>query len=392
MNPSPWRTSPVARASVIGSIAAALVLSGCADKAPPPPPTPEVGFVTLQTQTVTLTTELAGRTAAVNVSEIRPQVNGIVRRRLFEEGAMVRAGQVLYEIDSSLYSASRNQAAAQLASTRAQLAAADAEARRYEGLTDIDAVSGQAADNVTATARQARAAVAQQEAALRTAEINLGFTRITAPISGRIGRSLVTQGALVTASQADALAVIQSVDPMYVDVTESSARILELRQQFASGGLSAASASVTLVLEDGSEYPQSGVIAFTEQVVDEATGSVTIRARIPNPNRLLLPGMFVRVRLGEGVVQNGILAPQQGVTRSTRGQATAMVLTADNKVEQRNITADRAIGDQWLVTSGLKAGDRLIVEGTAKVRPGQGVKATAVTLGARAATTTPAGR
>jgi membrane fusion protein (multidrug efflux system) len=319
-------------------------------------------------------------------------VNGIVRRRLFEEGAMVRAGQVLYEIDSSLYSASRNQAAAQLASARAQLAAADAEARRYEGLTDIDAVSGQAADNVTATARQARAAVAQQDAALRTAEINLGFTRITAPISGRIGRSLVTQGALVTASQADALAVIQSVDPMYVDITESSARILELRQQFASGGLSAASANVTLVLEDGSEYPQSGVIAFTEQVVDEATGSVTIRARIPNPNRLLLPGMFVRVRLSEGVIQNGILAPQQGVTRSTRGQATAMVLTADNKVEQRNITADRAIGDQWLVTSGLKAGDRLIVEGTAKVRPGQGVKATAVTLGARAATTTPAGR
>lgn len=380
MNRSPWRAFSFVRASIFGPIAAALVLSGCADKAPPAPPTPEVGFVTLQSQAVTLTTELAGRTSAVSVSEVRPQVGGLVRRRLFEEGAWVRAGQVLYEIDPSLYRAARNEVAAQLASARAQQAAADAEARRYEGLTEIDAVSGQAADNVTATARQARAAVAQQEAALRTADINLGFTRITAPISGRIGRSLVTQGALVTAGQADALAVIRAVDPMYVDITESSARLLELRQQLASGGLTAASANVTLVLEDGSEYAQSGVIAFAESVVDEATGAVTIRARVPNPNGLLLPGMFVRVQVNEGVVPNGILAPQQGISRSTGGQATALVLTSDNKVEQRNVVADRAIGDQWLITSGLRAGDRLIVEGTSKATVGQTVRPVAATL------------
>lgn len=382
MNRSSRRTVPSARAGacVAATAAVVLLLAGCGKKeAPPAPPPAAVGFVTLKSEPVTLTAELAGRTSAVSVSEVRPQVNGLVRRRLFEEGTYVRAGQALYEIDSSLYRASRNEVAAQLASARAQQATAEAEAARYEGLTEIDAVSKQAADNVVAAARQARAAVAQQEAALRTADINLGFTRITAPISGRIGRSIVTQGALVTANQADALAVIQALDPMFVDITESSARILQLRQQLASGGLSAASAAVTLILEDGSEYPQSGVIAFTDSVVDSATGSVTIRARIPNPNGLLLPGMFVRVRLGEGVVQNGILAPQQGITRAAGGQATALVVTADNKVEQRNVVAERAIGDKWLITSGLKAGDRLIVEGTAKARPGETVRPTAVT-------------
>jgi membrane fusion protein (multidrug efflux system) len=261
-----------------------------------------------------------------------------------------------------------------LQNARAQLTAAQAKASRYEGLTEMDAVSGQDADDVTAAAQQARAGVAQAQAALRSAELNLGFTRITAPISGRIGRSLFTQGALVTANQADALATIQALDPMFIDITESSARILEIRKALASGGLGAASASVTLILEDGSEYAQAGTIAFTEPVVDQATGAVTIRARVPNPDGLLLPGMFVRVRIEEGVVPNGILAPQQGVTRSAGGQATALVLTADNKVEQRNIVTSRAIGDQWLVTSGLKAGDRLIVEGTSKVRPGAAVR------------------
>lgn len=368
------RTSSLGRGGAAASAAVFLLLAACGEKAQPTPPPTEVGFVTLTTQAVPIKTELAGRLTAQTAAEVRPQVAGIIRRRLFEEGAYVRAGQALYEIDSRLYEASRNEAAAQVENAQAQLVTAQAKARRYEGLTELDAVSGQDADDVAAAARQARASVAQAQAALRTAQVNLGFTRVTAPISGRIGRSMFTQGALVTASQTDALATIQALDPMFVDITESSARILEIRKALASGGLTAASASVTLILEDGTEYPQAGTIAFTEPTVDQATGAVTIRARIANPDGLLLPGMFVRVRIEEGVVQNGVLVPQQGVTRTTGGQATALVLTADNKVEQRNITADRAIGDQWLVTSGLKAGDRVIVEGTSKVRPGATVR------------------
>jgi membrane fusion protein, multidrug efflux system len=368
------RTSSLGRGGAAASAAVFLLLASCGEKAQPTPPPTEVGFVTLTSQAVPIKTELAGRLTAQTVAEVRPQVSGIIGRRLFEEGAYVRAGQALYEIDSRLYEASRNEAAAQVENARAQLATAEAKARRYEGLTELDAVSGQDADDVAAAARQARASVAQAQAALRTAQVNLGFTRVTAPISGRIGRSMFTQGALVTASQTDALATIQALDPMFVDITESSARVLEIRKALASGGLTAASAAVTLILEDGTEYAQAGTIAFTESTVDEATGAVTIRARIANPDGLLLPGMFVRVRIEEGVVQNGVLVPQQGVTRSTGGQATALVLTADNKVEQRNITADRAVGDQWLVTNGLKAGDRVIVEGTSKVRPGATVR------------------
>lgn len=368
------------RVAFAGQLAAVLLLSACADKAQPAPPAAEVGFVTLTTQAVPITTELTGRVTSQAVSEVRPQVNGIIRRRLFEEGAYVRAGQPLYEIDSRVYEASRNEAAAQLENARAQLTTAQAKASRYEGLTELEAVSGQDADDVTAAAQQARASVAQAQAALRSAELNLGFTRITAPISGRIGRSLLTQGALVTANQADPLATIQAMDPIFIDITESSTRILEIRKALANGGLSAASASVTLLLEDGTEYGQAGTITFTDAVVDEATGAVTIRARIPNPNGLLLPGMFVRVRVEEGVVPNGVLAPQQGISRSTGGQATAMVLTAENKVEQRKVVTYRAIGDQWLVTSGLRAGDRLIVEGTSKATVGQTVRPVAVTL------------
>lgn len=368
------------RVAFAGQLAAVLLLSACADKAQPAPPATEVGFVTLTTQAVPITTELTGRVTSQAVSEVRPQVNGIIRRRLFEEGAYVRAGQPLYEIDSRVYEASRNEASAQLQNAQAQLTTAQAKASRYEGLTEMDAVSGQDADDVTAAARQARASVAQAQAALRSAELNLGFTRITAPISGRIGRSLLTQGALVTANQADPLATIQAMDPVFIDITESSTRILEIRKALANGGLSAASASVTLILDDGTEYEQAGTITFTDAVVDEATGAVTIRARIPNPNSLLLPGMFVRVRIEEGVVPNGVLAPQQGISRSTGGQATAMVLTADNTVEQRKVVTYRAIGDQWLITSGLKAGDRLIVEGTSKASVGQTVRPVAVTL------------
>lgn len=357
-----------------------VLLAACGETPQAVPPAPEVGFVTVQAQPVPITTELAGRLRAQTVSEVRPQVNGVIRRRLFEEGAYVRAGQPLYEIDSRLYQASRNEAAAQLESARAQLASAEARAARYEGLTELDAVAGQDIDDARATARQARASVAQAQAALRTADINLGFTRVTAPISGRIGRSNFTQGALVTAAQADALATIQALDPMFVDITESSARILEIRKALSSGGLTPASASVTLILEDGTEYPQPATIAFTEPVVDQATGAVTIRARVPNAEGLLLPGMFVRVRLEEGVAPNALLVPQQGVSRAAGGQASVMVVTADNKVEQRNVTADRAIGDQWLVTEGLRAGDRVIVEGTGKVRAGATVRAVQANL------------
>ncbi|MDO9608028.1 MAG: efflux RND transporter periplasmic adaptor subunit [Brevundimonas sp.] len=376
----PAFTNVGSRVAFAGQLAAVLLLSACADKAQPSPPAPEVGFVTLTTQAVPITTELTGRLTSLAVSEVRPQVNGIIRRRLFEEGAYVRAGQALYEIDSRVYEASRNEASAQLQNAQAQLTTAQAKASRYEGLTEMDAVSGQDADDVTAAARQARASVAQAQAALRSAELNLGFTRITAPISGRIGRSLLTQGALVSANQADPLATIQAMDPIFIDITESSTRILEIRKALANGGLSAASASVTLILDDGTEYGQAGTITFTDAVVDEATGAVTIRARIPNPDSLLLPGMFVRVRIEEGVVPNGVLAPQQGISRSTGGQATAMVLTASNTVEQRKVVTYRAIDDQWLITSGLKAGDRLIVEGTSKASVGQTVRPVAVTL------------
>lgn len=368
------RTPAPFRGALIASSAALLFLTSCGEKERGVPPPAEVGIITLQAQPVTLTTELAGRVSAATVAEVRPQVNGIIRRRLFEEGAYVRAGQPLYEIDASLYRAARNEAAARLASARAQLSSAEATARRYESLTELDAVSGQDIDEARAAAGQARAAVQQAEAALRTAEINLGNTRIVAPVSGRIGRSNLTQGALVTANQTEPLATIHAQDPMNVDITESSARMLELRQALASGGLDPAGASVTILLEDGSEYPQSGMVAFTESVVDPATGAVTIRARVPNPNGLLMPGMFVRVLLDQGIVENGILAPQQGISRLPGGQATALVLTRENKVEQRNVTAGQAIGDQWLITSGLRPGDRLIVEGTAKARPGAAVR------------------
>lgn len=368
------RTPVPGRGALAASAVVLALLAACSEPPQAAAPAPEVGVVTLQPQAVPITTELAGRLSAQTLSEVRPQVNGIIRRRLYEEGAWVRAGQPLYEIDSRLYQASRNEASAQLESARAQLVSAEARAARYEGLTELDAVAGQDIDDARATARQARASVAQAQAALRTADINLGFTRVTAPISGRIGRSSFTPGALVTANQADALATIQALDPMYVDITESSARILEIRRALSSGGLTAASASVTLILEDGTEYPQAGTIAFTEPVVDPATGAVTIRARIANPDGLLLPGMFVRVRLEEGVAPNGLLVPQQGVSRAAGGQASVLVVTADNKVEQRNVTAERAIGDQWLVTQGLRAGDRVIVEGTSKARAGAVVR------------------
>jgi membrane fusion protein (multidrug efflux system) len=352
-----------------------ILLAGCGETAPPPAPPPaEVGVVTLVAEPVTLSTELAGRTSAYMVSEVRPQVAGIVKARLFTEGTVVRAGQPLYSIDSSLYGAARDEAAAQVASAQATLVAAQAKAGRYRGLVATEAVSKQEADDVTAAAGQARAALQSARASLQTARINLGFTRIVAPISGRIGRSSVTPGALVTASQTEALATIQRLDPIFVDITQSSAALLALRQSLASGGTLPASASIRLKLEDGSDFAQTGTVEFAEAVVDPDTGTVTLRARFANPQGLLLPGMFVRAVAPQSVVPNAILVPQAGISRDPRGAATALVVGADNKVEMRTVTAAQAIGDKWLITAGLKAGERVIVEGTGKARAGAVVK------------------
>lgn len=362
-------------------LACCLALVACGGQDAPKQGPVEVGVVPLTTGPVTVSTELPGRTASTMMSEVRPQVSGVIEKRLFEEGAHVRAGQPLYQIDPRLYRAARDEAQAALASARATLAASRAKAERYRALADSDAVSRQDRDDVIAAAGQAEAAVEQARAGLRTAEVNLAFTRVYAPISGKIGRSLVTPGALVTANQATALATIQQLDPIFVDVTQSSTKLLELRRALATGKVLPASATIRLKLEDGTDYPQSGVIQFSEPIVDPESGTVTLRARFPNPEGLLLPGMFVRVVAPQSVIPNAVLAPQQGISRDARGHATALVVTRDNKVEKRTVTAERAIGDKWLITAGLKAGERLVVEGTDKISDGDTVKPVPVSRG-----------
>ena len=366
----------------MGVLAVALALAGCSGKPKPPPPgPPEVGVVTLATQPVTMTTELTGRTDAVTASDVRPQVDGIIKQRLFTQGSLVHAGQALYLIDPKPYLATRDQAAAALENAQATYAAAQAQAVRYRTLSDIQAVSKQQIDNTVAAAHEALATVHQDEAALRTAQINLGYTRVTAPISGRISRSIVTPGALVTASQTDALATIQQLDPIYVDIVQSSDALLALRQSLAKGSLMPASTTVHLKLSSGSDYPLAGKIDFAEVTVDETSGTVTLRATFPNPQGLLLPGLFVRVEAPQGIFPHGILAPQQGITRDPKGNATALVVGPGNKVVQRDVTAAQAIGDNWLITAGLQAGDRLIVEGVDQAAPGSTVKPFAVKRG-----------
>jgi len=376
-NPFFMSERPLPRARLLfGATLAAcsLMLAGCGEKKEKKFGPVEVGVVTLSTGPVTVSTELPGRTASTMISEVRPQVAGIIQKRLFEEGSYVQAGQPLYQIDPSLYLAAQNEASATLASAQATLAAARAKAGRYRALSDTEAVSRQDNDDVIAAARQADAAVGQARAQLETANVNLRFTKVYAPISGRIGRSLVTPGALVTANQTTALTTIQQLDPIYVDITQSSSKLLQLRRALASGQVLPASATIRLKLDDGSDYPQSGTIEFTEPIVDQNSGTVTLRARFPNPEGLLMPGMFVRVVAPESIVPNAILAPQQGISRDAKGAATALIVTKDNKVERRTITADRAIGDKWLVSAGLKAGDRIIVEGLNKVSVGDTVK------------------
>ncbi len=358
-----------------------LVLAGCGKKttaAPPPSGPPEVGIITVQPQRVALTTELPGRTSPYLIAEVRPQVSGIVQKRIFAEGSDVKAGQVLYQIDPATYQAAYASAKAAEARAEANLIPARLKEERFRDLVKIKAVSQQDYDNAYASLKQAEADVASAKASVETARINLAYSKVTAPISGRIGKSTVTDGALVTANQAAALATIQQLGTMYVDVTQSNADLLKLKQSLASGLLrhdGAGQARVKLLLEDGSPYPQTGTLKFSEVTVDQSTGSLTLRAVFPNPKQTLLPGMFVRAILEEGVNEQAILIPQRGVSRNPAGNAMVMVVGAEEKVEPRVIKVARTVGDSWLVSEGLKSGDRVIMEGFQKARPGTPVKA-----------------
>jgi membrane fusion protein (multidrug efflux system) len=364
--------------TVIGGLAAvalASALTACNRGAPQQNAAPEVGVVSIRTEPVPLVTELSGRTQAFLVSEVRPQVGGVVKARLFTEGSSVRAGQPLYQIDPATYRASLDSAKAGLAQAQAVYAAAKLKADRYKELVAINAVSKQDNDDAQAAAQQAAANVQAQRAAVQQAQINLDYTRVAAPISGRIGKSSVTPGALVTANQAEALATVQNLDKIYVDVTQSTGDLLRLRRALDSGRVGESpSTSVTLVLEDGSVYAHTGTLQFADVSVDEGTGSVILRAVFPNPDRVLLPGMYVRARVNLGVVPNGVLAPQIAVGRDPSGKPTALVVGPGNKVELRTIETGRTVGDKWLVTAGLKPGERLIVDGLQKVQPGAVVK------------------
>ncbi len=345
-------------------------------------PPPEVAVVTVEPQPVTLTTELPGRTSPYLVSEVRPQVGGVIKERLFIEGANVKAGQPLYQIDPAPFKAAYDSAAAALAKAEANLATVKLKAERYAELVKINAVSKQDYDDASANQHQAEADVASAKASLETARINLAYTRVASPISGRIGPSAVTPGALVTANQTTTLATVQTLDPIYVDVTQSSAELLRLRQQLANGfeGSDAGRTKVKLILEDGSTYPLEGELKVSDLTVDQTTGAVTLRAIFPNPKGVLLPGMFVRAVINEASTQTAILAPQRAVSRDPQGHATAMVVDAQGNAQPRVLEAPRTVGENWLVTSGLNAGDRLIVEGYQKTMPGKPVKVAPATL------------
>lgn len=349
------------------------MLAACSPPPPAPsaPPPPEVSVVTLQPQTVTLSRELAGRVNPTQVAEVRPQVDGIVLRRLFQEGSRVKAGQPLYQLDDAIPRTDLAALNAALARAQAALNNARLNATRTAELAKIDAVSTQDNENAVATLQQAEADLASAKAALARGEVTLRYARITAPIGGRIGESSVTAGALVTANQTAALATVQQLDPVFVDVTQSSAELLALRKQVAAGKLAQArDLPISIVLEDGSIYKHKGKLSFEGVTVDPGTGSYLLRAVVPNPDNLLLPGMYVRAVVGSGVRANALLVPQQGIARDPKGDAFAMLLGADGKVEQRTVKVSRTVGDQWLVDEGLAAGDRVIVEGLQKIRPG----------------------
>jgi membrane fusion protein (multidrug efflux system) len=354
---------------------------------------PEVGVVTLATQPVTLTKELPGRTSAFRVAEVRARVNGIVQKRLFTEGADVKAGQVLFRIDPGPYQAALDSAQAQVARAEAMVQQAKSLAERYTKLIETNAVSRQEYDDALVKVKTAEADVAAARAAVKSARINLDYTVVTAPLAGRIGRAEVTEGAYVQASTATLLATVQQLDKVYVDLTWSSVEALKMRRAVESGALQGqgGQAAVTIVLEDGRDYETPGTLQFADVSVDETTGSIALRAIVPNPKKELLPGMFVRARLDEGTSPAAILVPQKAVTRDQGGRPTALVVGADGKVERRTLVTDRSIGDSWLVTDGVAVGDRVIVDGLQRARPGQPVVAVPAKPSAVAATPPPPG-
>ncbi|HCH52965.1 MULTISPECIES: efflux RND transporter periplasmic adaptor subunit [Aeromonas] len=360
------------------ALLASGLLAGCGDKgeagqgAGEMPPA-AVDVVTLHAAPLQLMSELTGRTAPLRVAEVRPQVNGIILKRLFTEGSDVKAGQLLYQIDPAVYQAAVASAKANLAKAQANEQSARLKAQRYAELVKVKAISRQEYDDADAAWKQQVAEIGAAKAALQSANINLAYTKITAPISGRIGKSAVTEGALVTAQQADSLTSISQLDPMYVDVRQSTADLLRLKRQVAAGKLvqdESKGAKVRFQLEDGSQYSEEGSLQFSDVTVDETTGMVTLRVLVPNPHDLLLPGMFMRATLQEGERPQGLLVPQTAVTRTPKGGATVMVVTADNKVELREVQLSRVVGDSWVVESGLKTGEKVIVAGLQKVKPG----------------------
>jgi membrane fusion protein, multidrug efflux system len=367
------------------TIVVSLGLAGCneAQHQAGPPPKISVDVVTLHAQPVTLTTDLPGRTSAFRTAEVRPQVSGVLLKRLFVEGDIVQAGQQLYQINPAPYEAALASAQASLAHAQASVRTAQSVVDRYGPLAAANAVSRQDLDNAIGTLQQYQADIASAGAAIKTAEINLAYTKVLSPITGRTSRSAVTEGALVIANQSTTLVTVTQLDPIYVDVTQPTTTILRLKRELAGGqikNVGDGKVPVKLVLEDGSNYDQPGTLQFSEVTVDQGTGAVTLRAIFPNEGGLLLPGMFVREQLQEGIQQNGILAPQQGVTHNQKGEPTALVVDTDSKVQLRVLSTDRAVGNDWLITNGLKAGDRLIVSGVQMVRPGVEVTANEVTL------------
>jgi len=367
-------------------LAATLTLSACAPSAPldVAPPTAEVGVVVVRPQRIALSVQLPGRTVAFRIAQVRPQVSGIIKKRLFTEGANVTAGEPLYQLDPAAYQAAFDSAQASVAKADANALTAKLRDERYQKLSTTGFVSQQDRDDVTASLRQAQADQATARAALEGARINLGYTRIVAPISGRIATSAFTEGALVTANQDSTLTTVQQYDPMYVDLSQSAADLLRLQAQFAAGKLQhadARSASVQLQLDDGSTYSREGKLEFTGITVSESTGAVTLRAVFPNPDGRLLPGMYVRALVAQGVDEQALLVPQQAVSRDTRGEAIVMVVGAADVVEQRTVQIASAYGSQWRLSDGLHAGERVIVQGLQNVRAGAAVKASVVELG-----------
>lgn len=378
MQPSENFSEPLKWSLVLMALFGSLVLTGCGrSQQPPPAPVPEVSTVTVQPQELVLTTELPGRTSPYLVAEIRPQVNGIIQKRLFTEGSDVKVGQVLYQIDPAPFRAALDSARASLAKSEANLPVARLKYERYKGLLAEKAVSQQDYDDREAALKQAEADIEYCKAAVETARINLDYTRVAAPISGRIGKSNVTDGALVTAYQPLALATIQQLDPIYVDVPQCTADLLRLRRRLEANGLHQNGTNqntIKLMLEDGTTYPLEGALQFRDITVDPSTGSVVLRTVFPNPDGVLLPGMFVQAVVKEGTNARAILIPQQAVSRDPKGNPITLIVDDEGKIQQRRLALDRAIVDKWLVSSGLEPGDRVVVEGMQRVRPGTSVK------------------